>query len=133
MEEKYRLPFATIIKLREDIAEVIIDNETELDVPMVERMHQILQENLVTPFSVLVNRLHSYSYTPEAQPLLGTIEGLHAIGEVTYSRLSREVVEMLADFPRKRAWNVRIFPSRQLALEWVTAQQDTLRDHDYKT
>ncbi len=127
MEEEYRLPFATFIKLDSDIAELIIDHGLELDVAMVTALHQWMLDHLEAPFSVLVNRINSYSYSPESQFILGSLEELNAIAEVAYSLKSRLVVEILADMPRDHPWNMECFSDRASALTWLYSQQDQKR------
>lgn len=126
MEQEHRLPFATIIKRQDDIAELIIDDQIELGVAMVEQMHRWLRENLRAPFSLVVNRIHSYSYSADAQFILGSIEELNVIAEVVYSEHSRKVVEMLADFPREIPWKMRCFNTTTAGLAWAVEQQATV-------
>ncbi|MBT7913257.1 hypothetical protein HN588_05050, partial [Candidatus Bathyarchaeota archaeon] len=79
MEEIHQLPFATIIKLRSDIAELVIDGDIEVNLQMLGLIHEWLLNNLDDSFSVMVNRINSYSYTPEAHPHIGSLKGLKAI------------------------------------------------------
>jgi len=48
--EKYDLPFAKIIVLRNDIAEVIINDGIDMDLAMVNEYHKFLLSHLKAPF-----------------------------------------------------------------------------------
>ena len=58
----YELPFAKIIILDDNIAEVMIDHGVEMDVEMVEQYHDFLLSHLRPPFSLLINKIKSYAY-----------------------------------------------------------------------
>ncbi len=122
MEEEHRLPFATLIRLDAHIAELIVDQGQELDVAMVTKLHNWWFDNLETPFSILVNRINSYSIAPDAQFILGSLPELKAIAVIVYSSNSKRVVDTLSDIPREFPWSMKCFSNRQLALEWVRKQ-----------
>ncbi|MGB5277372.1 MAG: hypothetical protein WBO73_06615 [Gammaproteobacteria bacterium] len=121
--DTYELPFAKINILREDIAEVIINEGVEMDVEMVKQYHDFLLSHLQSPFSLLVNKIHSYSYDFSAQEILATLPEINAMAVVAYSRTTRITTEMLASYPRKIKWNLKIFQNRDEALSWLLAEQ----------
>lgn len=57
----YELSFAKIIILRDDIAEVMINDGVLMDVDMVAKYHEFLLAHLHAPFSLLINKINSYS------------------------------------------------------------------------
>ena len=116
-----QLPFAKIILLRDDIAEVIINESVEMDLDMVDAYHSFLLANLKAPFSLLINKINPYSYTYEAQKKLGTLEEIKAMAVVAYRRSTKTSTEALAAMPRSLAWNLRIHSNREDALEWLIA------------
>jgi len=63
----YELPFAKIIILDENLAEVIINEGIEMDINMVEQYHEFLLSHLQPPFSLLINKVNSYTYEFYAQ------------------------------------------------------------------
>jgi hypothetical protein len=91
---------------------------------MVEQYHQWLRTHLSHPCLVLVNRVNRYSYTFEAQQLIGTIPEIKAIAFVTYSWVSELTTEALKAVPRSRPWNARSFHDREAALRWLASQRD---------
>ena len=119
----YELPFAKIIILRDDIAEVMINEGVQMDASMVEQYHAFLLSHLQHPFSLLVNKVNAYSYDFDAQAKLATLEEIRAIAVVAYNRVSRIATETLASFPRAVKWNLKIFSNREEALSWLEAQQ----------
>ena len=120
----YELPFAKIIILRDDIAEVMINEGVQMDASMVEQYHAFLLSHLQHPFSLLVNKVNAYSYDFDAQAKLATLEEIRAIAVVAYNRVSRIATETLASFPRAVKWNLKIFSNREKALNWLEAQQE---------
>ena len=120
----YELPFAKIIILRDDIAEVMINEGVQMDAGMVEQYHAFLLSHLQHPFSLLINKVNAYSYDFDAQAKLATLEEIRAIAVVAYNRVSRIATETLASFPRAVKWNLKIFSNREKALNWLEAQQE---------
>lgn len=120
----YELSFAKIIKLRDDIAEVIVNEGIEYDMDMVEEYHQWIREHLQAPCYMLVNRLNSYTYTFEVQRKLATIPEIKAIALVVYNRSSLVGAEAIANIPKVRPWNSQICTSREDALAWLESQRN---------
>ena len=120
----YELPFAKIIILRDDIAEVMINEGVQMDAGMVQQYHAFLLSHLQHPFSLLINKVNAYSYDFDAQEKLATLEEIRAIAVVAYNRVSRIATETLASFPRAVKWNLKIFSNREKALNWLEAQQE---------
>jgi hypothetical protein len=126
--ELYELPFAKIMIIRDDIAEVIINEGVEMTKDMVEQYHGFLLSHLKPPFSLLVNKVNAYSYDFEAQAILGTLKEINAMAVVAYNRTTRITTEMLASYPREVKWNLRIFSNRDKALSWLLSEQSTVRN-----
>lgn len=120
----YELPFGKIILLREDIAEVIIDEGVEMDMAMVEDYHSFLLSHLKAPFSLLVNKVNSYSYDGDAQENLATLKEINVMAVVSYKRITKIITEDLVSFPRDVEWNLKIFSNRDDALAWLVLEQD---------
>ena len=123
----YELSFARIIILQDDIAEVIINDGVEMDEQMVDEYHDFLIDHLVAPFSMLVNKINSYSYDFKAQMKLATIDQINAMAVVVYNRRTEIATDSLAKFPRNKQWNLKMFSDRELALQWLKSQQNLSR------
>ncbi len=119
----HELSFAKIILLREDIAEVIVNEGIEMNMEMVEEYHDFLSSNLSHPFSLLVNKVNSYTYDFDAQINLATLDEIKAMAIVSYNRITKISTENLALRPRAVDWNLKIFSSRAEALAWLESEQ----------
>lgn len=119
---KFRLSYATVIKLTDQIAEVIVDEGVEMSLAHVEEYHHFLLSTFTPPFGILVNRKYSYTYSFEAMQELATLEEFRAIAQLTYTRVAEKSSRMLHDIKRKRPWNSQVFTSRDAALAWLDEQ-----------
>jgi hypothetical protein len=122
--QAYELNFARINLIREDIAEVIVHNGIELNTEMVDEYHDFLVSHLKAPFSLLINKINSYTYDFSAQQKLATIEQIEAMAVVTYKRSAVITTRYLASQPRVKDWNLQIFSDRETALHWLKTVQD---------
>ena len=120
----HELPFAKIIILRDDIAEVMINDGVEMDMNMVDQYHDFLLTHLRAPFSLLINKVNAYTYDFHAQEELATLKEIKAMAVVAYNRVTRIATETLASFPRDVKWNLQIFSNRDEALAWLVSQQE---------
>jgi len=119
----YELPFAKIIILRDDIAEVMINDGVEMNVGMVEQYHSFLLSHLQAPFSLLINKVNSYTYDFHAQEELATLKEIKAMAVIANNRVTKITTETLASFPRDVEWNLKIFSNRDEAMAWLFSQQ----------
>ena len=119
----YELPYAKIIILQDDIAEVMINDEVKMDLEMVEHYHEFLLSHLRPPFSLLINKINSYTYDFDAQLKLATLKEINAMAVVAYDRITRITTETLASYPRSEKWNLKVFSNRDEALNWLLLQQ----------
>ena len=124
----HELPFAKIIVLDKDLAEVLINDGVEMNTEMVAAYHDFLLNHLQAPFSLLVNKVNAYSYDFEAQANLATLEQINAMAVVTYNRISTISTESLASMPRSREWNLRIVSDRGEALAWLRSEQSRVTE-----
>lgn len=115
----HELSFGKIVILRKDIAEVIINEDVEMDIEIVDQFHDFLLSHMSIPFSVVVNKINSYTYDFEAQMKLGTLKELKAIAVIAYTKLSKVTTESMIALPRDIKWNTKIFSNRDGALAWI--------------
>ena len=120
---EFVLPFAKIIILQDDIAEVIINNGIEMDVRMVEQYHKFLLSHLDAPFSLLINKINSYTYDFQAQIKLATLTQINVMAVVAYNHVTEVTTKTLASYPRTEKWNLKIFSNRDEALDWLLSEQ----------
>jgi predicted house-cleaning noncanonical NTP pyrophosphatase (MazG superfamily) len=124
----YEFPFAKIIILRDDIAEVIINSGVIMDIAMVEQYHDFLLSHLRAPFSLLVNKVNAYTYDFVAQGKLATLKEINAMAVIAYNRVTEITTENLASFPRDVEWNLRIFSNRDEAMAWLESEQELIHN-----
>ena len=122
----HELSFAKIIILRDDIAEVMINDGIEMNPDMVDQYHDFLLSHLRSPFALLINKINAYTYSFEAQQKLGTLNEINAIAVVAYNRTTTITTENLASFPRDEDWNISIFSDHDQALGWLISEQENL-------
>ena len=119
----HELPYAKIIILQDNIAEVMINDGVKMDLEMVEHYHEFLLSHLRSPFSLLINKINSYTYDFDAQLKLATLKEINAMAVVAYDRITRITTETLASYPRSEKWNLKVFSNRDEALNWLLLQQ----------
>mgnify|MGYP000339053195 CR=1 FL=1 len=64
------------------MAEVIVDEGIEINEALVNEFHDFLLQKLAAPFSLLINRKNSYSYTFKAQMAIGKLDEIKAMAVV---------------------------------------------------
>ena len=119
----YELPFAKIIVLEKDLAEVIVNEGVVMNSEMVAVYHDFLLTHLEAPFSLLINKVNAYSYDFDAQENLATLPEINAMAVIAYNRISKISTESLASIPRSTRWNLEIFSNRGEALAWLRTEQ----------
>lgn len=122
MTDEHHLSFADVILHQPNLAEVIVYEGIEIDMPMVEEYHDFLLSNLQAPFALLVNNKNHYTYTFEAQLSITLLKEVKAIAVLAYDRASRYATESLKNMPNHTAWNMTIFDDRDKAIAWLRPQ-----------
>lgn len=120
----HELPFAKIIKISDDIAEIIVNEGVDYSLDMVRIYQDWLHENMADPCYVMINRVNSYSLSFEAQQKLGAIEQIKATALVTYNRTSTISAQAFIKLsPNLTPLNSKVFHDRDSALAWLRAQR----------
>jgi len=123
--ELYELSFVKLIKLKDDLVEVIVNDGIEYDLAMLAEYHNWIKQNTSHPCYILVNKINDYTYTFDVQRNLGTIPEIRAIAHVVYTKASKISTEAMNDVPKIRPWNAGIFYTREEALAWLDTQRTT--------
>ena len=124
----HELPFAKIIVLEKDIAEVIINEGIEMTAGMVNEYHEFLLKHLQAPFSLLINKVNSYTYDFDAQLNIANLKQINVMAVVAYNRAAKASTEsMMNAIPRETPWKLQIFTTRDQALAWVVSEQIKIR------
>jgi len=119
----HELSFSKIKLLSDSVAEVIINEGIEIDETMVDQYHEFLLLHLTPPFSLLINKINSYTYSFGAQLKLATLKEINAMAVVTYNRAAEIATHNLAtSIPREVEWNIKVFSDRDKALDWLEVE-----------
>lgn len=119
------LPFGKIKILESNIAEIIINDAVVVDSEMVCAYHNLLQSHLQIPFSLLINKEHGYSYTFDAQVVMGEFGNrISRRAVVVYSSSAEMATKIVMDINKDSNWNIEIFKERQAALNWLLLNQN---------
>lgn len=113
----FNLPFGMINILKENIAEVIISEGIELDKQNVDIYHDFLLSNLEKPFSILLNKKYSYSYTFEAQKIVAGLKEMNCIAVIAYTEARKMAIKTIINI--NRPLNIKLFDCREDALSWL--------------
>lgn len=121
----YDLSFGTVILLRPDLAEVIVNEGVEMNLDMVDEYHMFVSEYLTDPCGMLINKKNHYTYTFEAQLAISNLQKIKAMAVLVHSEAARIATEMLMKLPTHKQWNLKIFLDRDTGLHWLQEQLDS--------
>lgn len=124
-KESVQLNFATINKLTGNIAEVFVHKNVEIDLRCVEEYHQALLGLFSDSFGLLINKIHPYSYSIEAQLRITSLPQIKAIGVLVYTSNSWEATNSLKNMPTNRRANLQKFWHRESALRWLIEEMSS--------
>ena len=95
---------------------------------MVKQYHDFLLSHLVSPFSLLINKVNAYTYDFDAQVNLATLKEINAMAVVAYTHSTKISTEYLtSSVPRKVEWKLKIYSNREEALNWLKLEQENLK------
>ncbi len=117
--KSYNLSFGRIIILEDDLAEVIIDEGVIMDELMVDVYHDFLLSYLKAPFSLLINKKNSYSYTFEAQKVIANLKEIYAMAVIVGTDAAVMSTETLIKINETNNWNIKLFRTKPEAMEWL--------------
>lgn len=119
--KSYKLSFVEIIIHKTNLAEIIVNESIIMDLAHLAELHDFLQNNLIAPFSILINKKNDYSYDFQAQCAIGDISGLSktAVFVTRSSGLMSTQTIMHINRNKDWNWNVKIFNDREAALAWL--------------
>lgn len=111
------LNFASIHILSANVAEVFANEEVIVDEACVAEYHSALTAFFSSSFGILVNRMHSYSYSEYAKSNIAEIPNLKAVAllDVPGIQASNSTVEL----PKVKNKHFHYFCDREKALHWL--------------
>ena len=114
-----KLSFGEIVILNKNLAEVIVDEGVVLNEVMVDEYHDFLLDNLESPFSLIINKMHSYSYTFPAQKKIANLKEIKAMAVVVHTSGGLMSTETLVNVNGNYKWNIKLFQERESAILWL--------------
>ncbi len=117
------LSFGKVIILNSNLVEIIVDEGIEMDLAMITEYHNWISKNLSGPCMTLINKINSYTYSFDAQLVLGSLEQIKATAVLASRNSAITTTEYLRTFPRSNPWNLKIFIIRNEALLWLEKQR----------
>lgn len=115
------LSFGKIIILNKNLAEVIVNEGVIIDEVMIDEYHDALLNSLEAPFSLIINKKHSYTYTFPAQKLIANLKEIKAMAVVAQTSGSVMSTETLINVNRDSKWNIKLFNKREEAESWLNS------------
>ncbi|MFB9055747.1 hypothetical protein ACFFU9_03240 [Mariniflexile ostreae] len=120
--KSYSLSFGTITIINKKLAEVIINDGVIIDEIMVDEYHDFLLSALQPPFSLIINKKHSYCLNFNAQRTILSLKEIKDIAVVIGSVGALMSTETLININSDKNWNIDLFHSRDEALDWLAKQ-----------
>ena len=125
MPQQLRLPFADIVVLKPNIAELVVFSGIELTSGMVQEYQQVLVKHLKQPIGLLINKRNAYTYSFSAQMEIGLAKEIRATAILVERESSVLVMQSIKGMPDHTQWNMDIFFERDAALTWLEQQLQT--------
>ncbi len=113
------LSFGEIIILHKNLAEVIVNEGVVIDEVMVDEYHDALLNSLEAPFSLLVNKKYSYSYTFGAQKIIAHLKEIKAMAVVSNTSGGVMSTETLISVNNNYKCKIKIFAKKEDAKSWL--------------
>lgn len=122
--KQYKLSFGTIVILEDNLAEVIINEGVIMNEIMVDLYHDFLLSYLKAPFSLIINKKNSYSYTFEAQKMIANLDEIHCMAVVVGTKGALMSTKTLIQINEANDWNIKLFKTREEAIEWIQSHHE---------
>lgn len=133
---EYKLSFAKINILTDNIAEVIVEQGIEISLEMAEEYNNFLTETFPASFALLINKVNEYTFAFEAQLTMASHANLAAIAVITYKDEDKDSVIKLAGLRKLDGWNLETFNGlnlgRQSGLDWLQSELQSFNQGDSK-
>ncbi|WP_147678548.1 hypothetical protein [Algibacter pacificus] len=113
------MSFCIIRVVNSKLAEVIVNEGAVIDEIEVAEYHDVLLNVLDAPFSLLINKLHAYTYTFKAQRSITDLKELKAVAIVVKTAGAILSTETLIQVSREVHDNIKLFRTREEALNWL--------------
>ena len=122
--KEYKLSWCTLFQRDDNVVIIEINEGVEVDAGMAQELTELADSVLGnTPFTLLSNRINSYSLSFEAMHTLALQPNLAALAVVIYTDRSKLLVEtqnfFISTIKKKP---VKIFTNKDTAMEWLQSE-----------
>lgn len=115
----HRLSFCSITVIQDNIAEIIFDDQVDIDLDMVNEFWQFVDAEMKTPIHVIINKKHRYSYQFEALMAISESSKIQSVAVISYNEASASMSEYLNSTFNKSGKHVKIFSTQAAAIQWI--------------
>ena len=115
----HQISFAKITVLRNDLAEIVVDNGVDINVKMVDEIHHCFLSIFSHTFSLLINKTNSYSTQLDALMQFGTLASINKIAIFAPNKMARMSADFSATIPSSKSLNIEVFIDRNDAILWL--------------
>jgi len=115
----YKLSFGTINVLQNNLVELIVNEGVIIDKVMIKEFHDFLLNKFKGAFGLLVNIIHSYSYTFGAQKTIAKLDEIKSMALVAQTSGAVMSTETLINVNGNMSRNIKLFQEKEAALTWL--------------
>ena len=116
----HKISFATICVLRDDLAEVIVEQGADINLKMVDEIHNALLSLFSGSFSLLINKSNAYSTQLDALIQFGLLEAIDKIAVFAPNKLAKMSADFAASIPSASELTIQVFTDRDDAMTWLS-------------
>lgn len=118
--EVRKISFATVSILHCGLAEILVDKGADIDIDMVDEIHDCLLSLFNHSFSLLINKSNAYSTQLDALIKFGTLRAIDKIAVFAPNKLAKMSADFSATIPSSATLNIQVFTERDDALAWLS-------------
>jgi len=127
MESVCKLSFCSLTRLPGGIVEVEPNEGIEIDLPMAEELDRTMLAMMGDRFSILVNKVNSYSVTFDAQLVIGTLDAVEATAVVVYDSFGEMATQQIKVMTEEEGEKkINIFFDKAQAISWLEEKMAAL-------
>lgn len=115
----YKLSYATVNIIHDTILEVVCNDEIELSIEMLKELKTLADKKIGQPFSLLINRKNTYTYSFEVLQHFGDFHDILATAFVVYNKTSEAVTNYAVEFIKNQNWKTEVFYNHEAAVQWL--------------
>ncbi len=120
----HQFSFGKVRVLRHDLAEITVNEGADINIKMVDELHELLLSLFTNSFSLLINKVNSYSTKFDALSRFGQLPVIDKIAVFAPSKMAKFSADFAANIPSSMRLDIKVFSKREDALTWLDADGD---------